>query len=91
MRKISRAELIANRDREPELKSAVLLPEFKELTVIDPLNSFCNNDLCSIQSGEQIFLSDRNHLSSTGVERLRPLFEDIFLEVKKLAIGAKDR
>ena len=91
LRKISRAELIANRDREPELKSAVLLPEFKELTVIDPLNSFCNNDLCSIQSGEQIFLSDRDHLSSTGVERLRPLFEDIFLEVKKLAIGAKDR
>ena len=91
LRKISRADLIANRDREPELKSALLLPEFKELTVIDPLNSFCNNDLCSIQSGEQIFLSDRGHLSSTGVERLRPLFEDIFLEVKKLAIKAKER
>ncbi|CAB4764669.1 MAG: acyltransferase family protein [Actinobacteria bacterium] len=91
LRKISRAELIANRDREPELKSALLLPEFKELTVIDPLNSFCNNDICSIQSGEQIFLSDHGHLSSTGVEILRPLFEDIFQEIKEIALDAKNR
>lgn len=72
------------------MKSALLIPEFEKLTVVDPLNYFCEDDVCSLRSREQIFLTDRDHLSSTGVEKLRPLFEEIFLETEKLDLKTKN-
>ena len=90
VRQISKADLIKKRNREPELKSASLLPGFKGLSVIDPLDYFCKGDVCSVESGEQIFLTDPSHLSSSGVEILRPLFEDIFHEIEEVALDAKN-
>ena len=82
--KISKKDAIARRDREIELKEALSRPEFARLTVVDPLDSFCENDACTIQSGDAIYMSDRDHLSTTGIERLRPLFDNIFLEIESL-------
>lgn len=90
LQNVSRAEFFGKRNRELELKSALLIPEFEKLTVVDPLNYFCEDDVCSLRSREQIFLTDRDHLSSTGVEKLRPLFEEIFLETEKLDLKTKN-
>ena len=82
--KISKKDAMARRDREIELKEALSRPEFARLTVVDPLDSFCENEACTIQSGDAIYMSDRGHLSTTGIERLRPLFDNIFLEIESL-------
>ncbi len=89
LKQISKADLINKRNRDTELKSASLRTGFKGLSVIDPLDYFCKGDECSVKSGEQIFLSDQGHLSSSGVEILRPLFEDIFREIEEIALEAK--
>lgn len=81
---ISRKEVMARHDRESELRAVLSRPEFDRLTLVDPLDSFCEGDVCTIQSGDAIYLSDRNHLSTTGIERLRPLFNNIFLEIESL-------
>lgn len=90
IRQLSKADLIKSRNRESELKSASLLPGFEGLSVIDPLDYFCKSEVCSVKSGEQIFLTDPGHLSSSGIEILRPLFEDIFHEIEKIALDVKN-
>ena len=82
--KISRKDAMARRDREIELRAVLSRPEFDRLTLVDPLDSFCEGDVCTIQSGDAIYLFDRGHLSTTGIERLRPLFNNIFLEIESL-------
>lgn len=82
--KISRKSAMARRDREIELRTVLSRPEFVRLTLVDPLDSFCEGDVCTIQSGDAIYMSDRGHLSTTGVEILRPIFNNIFLEIESL-------
>ena len=71
------------RTSEKSLKTLQKLRTDTKLEIIDPLDYFCDARVCPVRSGDEIFFSDADHLSTTGTARLSPLFEDIFNRIKQ--------
>lgn len=48
------------------------------LTVLDPQESFCSKDVCSVMIEDQILYKNGGHINTKGSMLLRPMFEDFF-------------
>lgn len=80
---ISRADAERTRSSDVELRKLEAGPYKDRLIIIDPLDTFCDKDLCRVKSKNKIYFADYDHLSSTGSQKLEGLFEKIFQMIKE--------
>jgi len=75
---IARTTVDARRKRTLEVLGRVI-GKFANVRLIDPIDLFCTEKVCSPHSGRTLYFSDTNHLSTAGTERLYKAYEHDFL------------